>query len=253
MILGATAASSAEGTYLENVLDSLKFLPVDLQRNMQLLCQLDAHADQLRITIDAQRESILATASESKKNPKPFDLSSLKKLRRLERKCIKLLDEKLIIAKECHKIANSHLTRIGLDMSRFEKELGPYQRDEEFEEYMSESINVPAKSQRAAAERAYPIVSSPAHLASIPVSPHPPASGDEPRLRVYGPASSEQTYCFCKQSSYGQMVACDDENCSIQWWHFKCAGIAEIPTGTWYCRVCTDRRQKELIKSDGAS
>lgn len=35
----------ADGTFLENVLDSLKFLPVDLQRNMQLIYQLDTYAE----------------------------------------------------------------------------------------------------------------------------------------------------------------------------------------------------------------
>lgn len=43
------------------------------------------------------------------------------------------------------------------------------------------------------------------------------------------------------------MVACDDENCTIQWWHFKCAGIAENPTGVWYCRICTERRRNARL------
>lgn len=46
MIVSATAAAAADGvTYLESILDALKFLPVDLQRSMQLIHQLDAHAE----------------------------------------------------------------------------------------------------------------------------------------------------------------------------------------------------------------
>jgi hypothetical protein len=51
--------------------------------------------------------------------------------------------------------------------------------------------------------------------------------GDEPR------------YCYCNEVSYGEMVACDNENCVRQWFHLRCVGLKEAPTtAKWYCDEC---------------
>jgi hypothetical protein len=31
----------------------------------------------------------------------------------------------------------------------------------------------------------------------------------------------EPTYCICSQVSFGEMIACDNEDCSIEWFHYK--------------------------------
>ena len=31
------------------------------------------------------------------------------------------------------------------------------------------------------------------------------------------------------------MIACDDENCSIVWFHLDCLKIDKIPDGDWFC------------------
>jgi len=45
----------------------------------------------------------------------------------------------------------------------------------------------------------------------------------------------EETYCFCKQVSYGQMVCCDNSKCDIMWFHFSCVGLQHKPKGKWFC------------------
>ena len=47
-----------------------------------------------------------------------------------------------------------------------------------------------------------------------------------------------QVYCFCQQVSYGEMVACDNESCEREWFHYPCVGLTSPPQGTWYCREC---------------
>ncbi|XP_020578452.1 PHD finger protein ING1 isoform X2 [Phalaenopsis equestris] len=49
---------------------------------------------------------------------------------------------------------------------------------------------------------------------------------------------NEPTYCFCKQVSYGEMVACDNPDCKIEWFHYGCVGLKEQPKGKWYCPNC---------------
>lgn len=50
-----------------------------------------------------------------------------------------------------------------------------------------------------------------------------------------------ETYCVCEQPAFGKMVACDDPNCLIKWFHFSCVGLSEEPIGDWYCDDCLSK------------
>lgn len=49
----------------------------------------------------------------------------------------------------------------------------------------------------------------------------------------------ETKYCICRQISYGEMVACDNKECEIEWFHYDCVGVTQPPKGKWYCPDCT--------------
>lgn len=49
---------------------------------------------------------------------------------------------------------------------------------------------------------------------------------------------SQPRYCLCQNVSYGEMVACDNPECPIEWFHFACVGLTEQPKGKWYCPEC---------------
>lgn len=55
----------------------------------------------------------------------------------------------------------------------------------------------------------------------------------------------EPTYCICNRPSFGQMIACEDPKCKIEWYHYSCMGIRKAPKGDWYCPDCLARQQKE--------
>ncbi|MEE6528719.1 hypothetical protein FKM82_017198, partial [Ascaphus truei] len=42
---------------------------------------------------------------------------------------------------------------------------------------------------------------------------------------------NEPTYCLCHQVSYGEMIGCDNPDCSIEWFHFACVGLTTKPRG----------------------
>ncbi|PGH11658.1 hypothetical protein AJ80_07025 [Polytolypa hystricis UAMH7299] len=54
---------------------------------------------------------------------------------------------------------------------------------------------------------------------------------------------SEQRYCYCNQVSFGDMVACDMENCPREWFHLSCVGLSKPPSKSakWYCNECKER------------
>ncbi|EEH48293.1 uncharacterized protein PADG_04377 [Paracoccidioides brasiliensis Pb18] len=47
-----------------------------------------------------------------------------------------------------------------------------------------------------------------------------------------------KTYCTCRSVSHGDMVACDNDECPYEWFHWKCVGLTREPLGTWYCDEC---------------
>ena len=47
-----------------------------------------------------------------------------------------------------------------------------------------------------------------------------------------------KAYCTCRSVSHGDMVACDNDDCPYEWFHWKCVGLTREPLGTWYCEEC---------------
>ena len=57
-------------------------------------------------------------------------------------------------------------------------------------------------------------------------------------MHVIDNESSEQKYCVCQEGEHGKMVKCDNENCSMQWFHFQCVSLTDDPVGQWFCPFC---------------
>jgi hypothetical protein len=63
--------------------------------------------------------------------------------------------------------------------------------------------------------------------------------GDEPR------------YCYCNEVSYGNMIACDNDECPREWFHLACVNLDKAPTGRtkWFCSdTCKDTFAKTKAK-----
>ena len=56
-----------------------------------------------------------------------------------------------------------------------------------------------------------------------------------------GAGEDEERYCYCEGPSYGEMVACDNDDCPRQWFHIECLGLKTVPkSASWYCSECRD-------------
>ena len=58
---------------------------------------------------------------------------------------------------------------------------------------------------------------------------------------------SEPVYCYCQRVSYGDMVACDNPDCAVEWFHYECAGVTEPPKGKWFCRDCAPAQKEDPV------
>lgn len=77
--------------------------------------------------------------------------------------------------------------------------------------------------------------------------PEKKRTGNKPRRadeEGLGP-SSEPTYCYCDQVSFGEMVGCDGDTCKREWFHLPCIGFKNPPKGKWYCDECLAKMKKK--------
>lgn len=61
--------------------------------------------------------------------------------------------------------------------------------------------------------------------------------------------SDDTKYCFCQRVSFGDMVACDNDNCQLQWFHWECVGIKEEPVGDWLCPDCRKQPSNKIKRA----
>ncbi|NP_001090490.1 inhibitor of growth family member 2 S homeolog [Xenopus laevis] len=60
---------------------------------------------------------------------------------------------------------------------------------------------------------------------------------------------NEPTYCLCNQVSFGEMIGCDNDECTIEWFHFSCVGLTYKPKGKWFCPDCRGDNEKTMNKN----
>ncbi|KAI2794788.1 hypothetical protein POX_a01389 [Penicillium oxalicum] len=56
----------------------------------------------------------------------------------------------------------------------------------------------------------------------------------------------EPRYCYCNEVSFGEMVACDNDNCPREWFHLSCVGMTKPPGKNvkWYCNECKENMRR---------
>lgn len=61
-------------------------------------------------------------------------------------------------------------------------------------------------------------------------------------------AISTEVYCKCRSHIQGSdMIACDNNSCKIEWFHYECVGITTPPDGEWYCDDCKLTKNKRPV------
>lgn len=45
------------------------------------------------------------------------------------------------------------------------------------------------------------------------------------------------------------MVACDNDDCPYQWFHWTCVGLKAEPKGDWLCPHCSALPSDKIVKA----
>ncbi|EOY05425.1 PREDICTED: PHD finger protein ING1 isoform X1 [Theobroma cacao] len=163
---------------------------------------------------------------------------------------IRIADEKVALAIQAYDLVDSHIQQLDQYLKKSDEELrrerenaaatassGPSPDSTTKSGRPSESGRGGRKKTRLATAAAAAAAAAATEVAAAAANP----TGMELDLPV---DPNEPTYCLCNQVSYGEMVACDNPDCKIEWFHFGCVGLKEQPKGKWYCSDCAALRNR---------
>lgn len=245
--------------YLEHYLDSLESLPMELQRNFNLMRDLDSRSQDLLKEIDSMAEDYLnnvgTMSGESRKE-------HLDKIQTLFNKSKEFGDDKVQLAMQTYEMVDKHIRRLDSDLARFEAELkersvdgsrdgqketkdkgGKKKRKEVPGKDASDDVASGKKKKRKSGASGGEDEAAVVNVLSPPISLALNHANDVLDMPV---DPNEPTYCLCHQVSYGEMIGCDNPDCPIEWFHFVCVGLTTKPKGKWYCPRCTADKKKKV-------
>ncbi|NWX67339.1 ING4 protein, partial [Promerops cafer] len=198
-------------------------LPFELQRNFQLMRDLDQRTEDLKSEIDKLATEYISNARTLSSEEK---LGLLKQIQEAYGKCKEFGDDKVQLAMQTYEMVDKHIRRLDTDLARFEADLkekqiessdydsssskgkkkGRAQKEKKAARARSKGKNsdeeAPKTAQkklklvRTSTEYGMPSVTfgnvHPSDVLDMPVDPNEP------------------TYCLCHQVSYGEMIGCDN-------------------------------------------
>ncbi|XP_074654232.1 inhibitor of growth protein 5-like [Tubulanus polymorphus] len=244
----------ATAMYLEHYLDSLESLPVELQRNFNLMRDLDSRSQDVLKNIDELCDDYLMNVKSMEPEKRASRLTDISEMFNKSRD---YGDDKVQLAMQTYEMVDKHIRKLDADLARFEAELkekavgaksggqetgskkGRAKSDKKKKKKDDFDDEIPKKKKKKNQISATDIPVTPT-VPALPLSiAHPSDVLDMPV------DPNEPTYCLCHQVSYGEMIGCDNADCPIEWFHFACVGLTIKPKGKWYCPKCTVERKKK--------
>ncbi|MEQ2220946.1 Inhibitor of growth protein 4 [Ilyodon furcidens] len=218
----------AAGMYLEHYLDSIENLPFELQRNFNLMRDLDQRTEDLKGQIDSLAKEYTSNARTLSSEQK---LSLLRQIQQSYSKCKEFGDDKVQLAMQTYEMVDKHIRRLDTDLARFEADLK--EKQIESTDYDSTSSKGKKGDSRQKEKKATKTRSK---VKSSDEDGSPKSAQKKVKLFQQGefnsPSSNfgnvhpsdvldmpvdpnEPTYCLCHQVSYGEMIGCDNTDVPV--------------------------------------
>lgn len=259
-------AIARTGVYVDDYLEYASTLPAELQRLLNTIRELDERSQGMINQTRQQTKYCLGMSSQSSKkgHHSEDDEAAFEKLRReieaSQDNALSLCTEKVLLARQAHDLIDSHIKRLDEDLNNFAEDLkheGKIPQDEPAILPPLPIVTVPKTEKRRSAygtpqsrrfeyrdrdwererdkdSELMPPPGSHKKDFAVPVDIDQPIDPNEP------------IYCICHQVSFGDMIACDNENCQGgEWFHYACVGLTPETRfkGKWYCPTCRQLSQ----------
>ncbi|OON18650.1 PHD-finger, partial [Opisthorchis viverrini] len=180
---------------------------------------LDQKVEEIKQEIQQRTTHLMQHAAEMTRDER---MGQMEQIQNLFKKGKEISNDKVSRAESAYELVDKQIRRLDADMFEFKKALAEKElRKVKKSRNKGEQEPVVSPKIPATAALALALTNNPGEVLDMPVDPNEP------------------TYCVCQQVSYGEMVACDNHDCPIEWFHFDCVGLVNKPRGKWYCPQCT--------------
>ncbi|KAK1393209.1 PHD finger protein ING [Heracleum sosnowskyi] len=247
-------AIARTGVYVDDYLEYASTLPAELQRLLNTVRELD---DRSQAMINQTRQQVsyclgMGVSLQSLKRGNYEDDEAIlkKEIEVSQENALSLCTEKVLLARQAYDLIDSHVKRLDEDLNNFSEDL-----KQEGKLPPDEPINLPPLPLIPKNEKRKLPYGTPQQKKvdskdrdwerdrDFELMP-PPGSQkkDYAPIEIDQPIDpNEPTYCVCHQVSFGDMIACDNENCQGgEWFHYQCVGLTPETRfrGKWYCPTC---------------
>ncbi|KAG2193297.1 hypothetical protein INT47_008658 [Mucor saturninus] len=228
----------------EDYVESLQNLPSEIDQNMHELRSMDEEFQRFREIYTKHRRSytklcrLAHHGTPTTPTPSVNLTSSRLQLEKDYKLAVQKQDQKIDLTKRMYDLVSRHIERIDSQMAKSEIAdldwMGQATRKNHAMEDTSWRLDAPSHGRK----RPSPHGALSVRKRTLHSSRPNPAMGQNGTLTEIEIDPNEPKYCYCNQVSFGDMVACDGENCEKEWFHYACVGLAEPPVGKWYCDDC---------------
>uniref|UniRef100_A0A3Q3K8R1 Inhibitor of growth protein n=1 Tax=Monopterus albus TaxID=43700 RepID=A0A3Q3K8R1_MONAL len=237
--------------YVEDYLECVESLPLDIQRNVSLLREIDAKYQEVLKEVDEVFEKYKGEQ----------DAAQRKRLQiQLQRALIisqELGDEKIHVVTQMTELVENRSRQMDSHSLCLQE---PSEAERVTTERRSFFFRNSESRDSSHASANGSLVDDPVEELSIPPSREKKSKSSKKKKRKakqerdaspvdFAIDPNEPTYCLCEQVSYGEMIGCDNDQCPIEWFHFSCVGLTYKPKGKWYCPKCRGDNEKTMDKS----
>lgn len=236
--------------WAEEYADIVEQLPLELQRTFHLLKELDQGSEKAKADMDSVWKAYSCARGELSDEAQRY--AHLARLRDLSQQSISLAEEKLAMALSAYDTIDRQIRRLDNDLLKNERSLYAGLRHEL--EGHDDTMHTPVPRETDRFSPAGQLLTFWSGLVSLDplvclayLQEHMQKQAPEPStpdthavvpLDAIEADPSEPRYCYCDRFSYGDMVACDNDDCPREWFHIGCVGLDQPPKGTWYCQFC---------------
>ncbi|XP_066358687.1 PHD finger protein ING1-like [Miscanthus floridulus] len=241
--------------FLEDFQASVEALPSMLHRNYSLMRELDKSLQGVQLENEQRCQQEIEDIKHGLESGSitydPAKLKFSEEAIEEQKHCVRIADEKVALATQTYDLVDAHIQQL----DQFMRKLEEIRQEKEAAAAVTPGT--------AVATTATPTVN--VGVTTSDATPKSGRSGERgrggrkkfkvpteqpvPPIDLELPVDpNEPTYCLCNQVSYGEMVACDNPNCKIEWYHYGCVGVKEQPKGKWYCPNCIGFQKKRKGK-----
>ncbi|XP_065862895.1 PHD finger protein ING1 [Euphorbia lathyris] len=243
-------------SFLDDFQANLESLPNTLQKKYSLLRDLDKSLQEIQRQNEQRCEKEI---EDIKLGVKAGNITPDTSLIRFsddaldeQKHSIRIADEKVALAAQAYDLVDTHIQQLDQYLKKFDEELRRERESAAATALSGSSLDASAKSGRGSeggrGGRKKTRLGMAAAVAATEAGAAATSANTVTVMELDCPVDpNEPTYCFCQQVSFGEMVACDNPQCPIEWFHFGCVGLKEKPKGKWYCSDCaaTKNRRKD--------